>query len=166
MRLDEIAASFAADVDFYCVYIQEAHPDDGWQVGRNLDEGVVFEAPTDYVARCFAEYGLKTDDSGRYAAMYKPYHLIGLELGISVASIGLRGEPTGTTTGWRGDVIATAKRDLAPGEVSGLIEAASVLADVEGIEIIRFTGADVVRHELVQRIVAAYDKRGLARGSR
>jgi predicted homoserine dehydrogenase-like protein len=49
--------------------------------------------------------------------MYKPYHLIGLELGISVASAVLRGEPTGATAGWRGDVAAVAKRDLAPGEV-------------------------------------------------
>ena len=92
---------------------------DGGPVDRDLRWGVyaVFEAPSDYAARCFAEYGLRTDESGRYAAMYKPYHLIGLELGISVASIALRGEPTGTTTGWRGDVVATAKRDLAPGEV-------------------------------------------------
>ena len=56
-----------------------------------------FEAPSDYVRRCFAQYGLTTDASGRYAAMYKPYHLIGLELGISVASAALRGEPTGAT---------------------------------------------------------------------
>src|SRR5262249_34574553 len=54
--------------------------------------------------------------SGRYAAMYKPYHAIGLELGITVASIGLRGEPTGEAVAWNGDVVATAKRDLAPGE--------------------------------------------------
>ena len=88
-------------------------------VERDLRWGVyaVFEAPTDYVARCFAEYGLKTDDSGRYAAMYKPYHLIGLELGISVATVALRGEATGAPEAWRGDVVATAKRDLAPGEV-------------------------------------------------
>ena len=86
---------------------------------RDLRWGVyvVFEAPTDYVARCFAEYGLVTDPSGRYAAMYKPYHLIGLELGISVASGGLRGEATGAPTGFRGDVVATAKRDLAGGEM-------------------------------------------------
>jgi predicted homoserine dehydrogenase-like protein len=92
---------------------------DGGPVDRDLRWGVyaVFEAPTDYVARCFAEYGLRTDDTGRYAAMYKPYHLIGLELGISVASIALRGEPTGMPMGWRGDVVATAKRDLKPGEV-------------------------------------------------
>jgi predicted homoserine dehydrogenase-like protein len=48
--------------------------------------------------------------------MYKPYHLIGLELGISVASAALRGEATGAPTGFRGDVVATAKRDLAAGE--------------------------------------------------
>lgn len=92
---------------------------DGRPVFRDLRWGVyvVLEAPNDYVRRCFAEYGLRTDSSGRYAAMYKPYHLIGLELGISVASAGLRGEPTGAPTGFRGDVAAVAKRDLAPGDV-------------------------------------------------
>jgi predicted homoserine dehydrogenase-like protein len=77
---------------------------------------VTFAAPDDYVRRCFAEYGLATDQSGHYAAMWKPYHLIGLELGISVASTALRGEPTGTAQAFNGDVAATAKRDLAPGE--------------------------------------------------
>jgi predicted homoserine dehydrogenase-like protein len=48
--------------------------------------------------------------------MYKPYHAIGLELGISVASAGLRGESTGSAIAWHGDVVATAKRDLAAGE--------------------------------------------------
>jgi predicted homoserine dehydrogenase-like protein len=60
---------------------------------------------------------LVTDPSGRYAALYKPYHLIGLELGVSVARVGLRGESTGVPTGFRGDAVATAKRDLAGGEV-------------------------------------------------
>jgi predicted homoserine dehydrogenase-like protein len=49
--------------------------------------------------------------------MYKPFHLIGLELGISVASVGLRGEATGAATGFRGDAVAIAKRDLAAGEL-------------------------------------------------
>jgi predicted homoserine dehydrogenase-like protein len=91
---------------------------DGRPVFRDLRWGVyaTFEAPSDYVRRCFAEYGLQTDPSGRYAAMYKPYHLIGLELGISVASVALRGEATGSATGFRGDAVATAKRDLAEGE--------------------------------------------------
>jgi predicted homoserine dehydrogenase-like protein len=73
-------------------------------------------AGEDYVRRCFSEYGFSTDPSGRYAAMYKPYHAIGLELGISVASVGLRAEPTGAAIAWHGDVVATAKRDLAAGE--------------------------------------------------
>ena len=78
---------------------------------------VVFEGETEYIRRCFMEYGVKTDPSGRYACMYKRWHLIGLEAGISVASVGLRGEPTGCATGWRADAVATAKRDLKPGEI-------------------------------------------------
>jgi predicted homoserine dehydrogenase-like protein len=91
---------------------------DGRPVFRDLRWGVyvTFEAPSDYVERCFREYGLVTDETGRYAAMYKPYHLIGLELGISVASVGLRREATGAASGWRADVVATAKRDLREGE--------------------------------------------------
>ncbi|SDV46880.1 NAD(P)H-dependent oxidoreductase [Chitinasiproducens palmae] len=91
---------------------------DGRPVFRDLRWGVyaVFEAPSDYVRDCFAQYGLKTDDSGRFAAMYKPYHLIGLELGVSIASIAVRGEATGATGGFHGDVAATAKRDLRAGE--------------------------------------------------
>ncbi len=91
---------------------------DGRAIERDLRWGVyvVFEAPSDYARRCFREYGLATDSSGRYAAMYKPYHLIGLELGISVAHAALHGQPTGTARDWRGDVVATAKRDLKAGE--------------------------------------------------
>ncbi|BCQ25931.1 Gfo/Idh/MocA family oxidoreductase [Caballeronia sp. NK8] len=91
---------------------------DGRPVFRDLRWGVyaVFEAPTDYVRDCFAQYGLKTDSTGRFAAMYKPYHLIGLELGQSIASIAVRGEATGATSGFHGDVAATAKRDLRAGE--------------------------------------------------
>jgi predicted homoserine dehydrogenase-like protein len=91
---------------------------DGRPVARDLRWGVyvTFAADSDYVKRCFAEYGLVTDDTGNYSAMYKPYHLIGLELGISVASVGLRREPTGAPAGFRGDVVAVAKRDLKAGD--------------------------------------------------
>lgn len=103
---------------------------DGRPVFRDLRWGVyvVFRAGSDagreYVRRCFKEYGLVTDPSGEYTAMYKPYHLIGLELGISVASAGLRHEPTGAPLAWwqdgaldwRADVVATAKRALKAGE--------------------------------------------------
>ena len=57
------------------------------------------------------------DRSGKYAALYRPIHMIGLELGISVASCALRHEPTGAPTGFRSDVVATAKRDLKAGEM-------------------------------------------------
>jgi predicted homoserine dehydrogenase-like protein len=92
---------------------------DGRPVFRDLRWGVyvVLKAPNEYARTCFKEYGLKTDASGWYAAMYKPYHLIGLELGVSVLSAALRGEPTGQPRGWRGDVVAVAKRDLSAGEM-------------------------------------------------
>ncbi|MDO9218201.1 MAG: SAF domain-containing protein, partial [Lacisediminimonas sp.] len=91
---------------------------DAKPVFRDLRWGVyvTFAAGSPYVERCFQEYGLVTDPSGKYSSMYKPFHLIGLELGISVASIALRGEATGAPIGWAGDVVATAKRDLAIGE--------------------------------------------------
>src|SRR3954468_23607511 len=92
---------------------------DGRPVFRDLRWGVyvVLEAPNDYAADCFKQYGLKTDASGRFAAMYKPYHLIGLELNISVLSAALRGEPTGQPHDFRGDVAAVAKRNLRSGEM-------------------------------------------------
>lgn len=78
---------------------------------------VVIEGETDYARRCFREYAMLPDRSGRYAALYRPIHMIGLELGISVASAALRGEPTGAPTALLSDVVATAKRNLKKGEV-------------------------------------------------
>jgi predicted homoserine dehydrogenase-like protein len=92
---------------------------DGSKIDYDIRFGVwvVFEGDTEYIRRCFTEYGVRTDPSGRYACLYKRWHLIGLEVGISVASVGVRGEPTGCATGFRADVVASAKRDLQPGEV-------------------------------------------------
>lgn len=78
---------------------------------------VVFEGETDYIRRCFSEYGVKTDPGGRYACLYKRWHLIGLEVGVSVASVGLRAEATGCATGWRADAVAVAKKNLSAGEL-------------------------------------------------
>jgi len=92
---------------------------DGTEIPYDIRFGVfvVFEAESEYIQRCFMEYGVKTDPSGRYACMYKRWHLIGLEVGISVASVGLRGEPTGCPTGWRADAVAVAKKNLLAGEI-------------------------------------------------
>jgi predicted homoserine dehydrogenase-like protein len=78
---------------------------------------VTVEGETEYIRNCFEEYKAQTDDSGRYFTLYKRWHLIGLEVGVSVASVALRNEPTGVATAWNADVVATAKRDLQPGEV-------------------------------------------------
>lgn len=92
---------------------------DGTEVERDLRWGVyvTFEARTEYAVQCFAEYGVKTDPSGRYASLYRPYHMIGLELGVSIASAVTRGEATGAPTGFRGDVMSVTKRALKAGEV-------------------------------------------------
>jgi predicted homoserine dehydrogenase-like protein len=92
---------------------------DGRPVARDLRWGVycVFEAPNDYSAGCFSQYGMNTDESGRYSAMFKPFHLIGLELNISILSAALRGQPTGTPICFNADVVAVAKRDIKVGEI-------------------------------------------------
>ncbi len=92
---------------------------DGGTVARDLRWGVycVFEAPNDYSAACFRQYGMNTDDSGRYSAMYKPFHLIGLELNVSILAAALTGRATGSPLGFNADAVAVAKRDLAAGEL-------------------------------------------------
>jgi predicted homoserine dehydrogenase-like protein len=92
---------------------------DGRQIPYDIRMGVwvTVEAETDYIKNCFEEYNAHTDPSGRYFTLYKRWHLIGLEVGMSVASVALRGEPTGVAKGWNADVVATAKRDLRAGEM-------------------------------------------------
>ena len=92
---------------------------DGRPVHKDLRWGVyvVFEAPNDYAAACFRQYGMNTDDTGRFSAMYKPFHLIGLELNMSILSAALLSTPTGSTEAFNADVVATAKRNLTAGEM-------------------------------------------------
>jgi len=92
---------------------------DGRTIPYDIRMGVwvTVEGETDYIRHCFEEYNAHTDPSGRYFTLYKRWHLIGLEVGYSVASVVLRGEATGVATCWNADVVATAKRDLAVGEM-------------------------------------------------
>lgn len=91
---------------------------DGRAIPYDIRMGVwvTVEGETEYIRNCFEEYNAHTDASGRYFTLYKRWHLIGLEVGMSVASVALRGEATGVATCWNADVVATAKRDLQPGE--------------------------------------------------
>lgn len=129
---------------------------DARPVSRDLRWGVYvcFAADSEYVRRCFREYGLVTDPGGNYSAMYKPYHLIGLELGITVASVGLRAEPTGAPQAWRADVVATAKRALKAGDrldgeggytVYGRLMPAQASRAIEGLPLGLANGVVLVR---------------------
>jgi predicted homoserine dehydrogenase-like protein len=91
---------------------------DGREIPYDIRMGVwvTVEAHNEYVKNCFEEYKAHTDPSGRYFTLYKRWHLIGLEVGMSVASVALRREATGAATMWNADVVATAKRDLKIGE--------------------------------------------------
>ncbi|MDD9876217.1 MAG: SAF domain-containing protein [Magnetovibrio sp.] len=92
---------------------------DGTPIPYDIRKGVwvSVEADTDYIRNCFIEGKWVTDPSSRYVCVYKRWHMIGLEVGISVASVGLRNEPTGAARHFNADVVATAKRDLTAGEV-------------------------------------------------
>ena len=94
---------------------------DGRKIPYDIRMGVwvTVEAETEYIKNCFEEYNAHTDPSGRYFTLYKRWHLFGLEVGVSVASVALRGEPICVVTAWNADVVATAKRDIKLGEMLG-----------------------------------------------
>ena len=100
------------------VDIAASREPDGRVVLNHIQYGmfVTFRAPDEYTRQCFNQYGLLTDKSGWYGSMWRPFHLIGLETSVSALSAVLRREPTGSSKDFRGDAVATAKRDLKAGE--------------------------------------------------
>jgi predicted homoserine dehydrogenase-like protein len=92
---------------------------DGEWIDHNTQEGVfvVVKATNEYVSGCFDEYPWHPDPTKQYAALYRPYHYVGLELNISIANAALRGVATGAPVGFYADVVATAKKDLRAGEI-------------------------------------------------
>lgn len=105
--------------DLGMVEVQNCLDAEGVPVDYDIRMGVFVcvRAVTEYQKNCLEEYKVRTDDSGRYMCAYKRWHLIGLELGMSVANVGLRGEATGVADEFRADVVAVAKRDLKAGEI-------------------------------------------------
>jgi len=101
------------------VDIAASQEPDGREVFNNIRYGVfvTFKAPNEYARACFEQYGLLVDPTGWYGSMWRPFHMIGLETSVSVLSAVLRGEATGSSKEFRGDAVATAKRDLKPGEM-------------------------------------------------
>ncbi len=101
------------------VDIAASREPDGRNVYNNICYGmfVTFKAPNKYTRDCFRQYGLLTDETGWYASMWRPFHMIGLETNTSILSTVLRNEPTGSSLVWNGDAVATAKHDLSIGDI-------------------------------------------------
>ena len=77
---------------------------------------IVIKAQNQYVKNCFKDYGMVTDETGNYSAIWRPYHYIGLELAQSIYSIALDNKATGFTKNYNADVASYAKKDLKIGE--------------------------------------------------
>lgn len=142
----------------------------GREIGYDIRMGVwvVVRAATEYQRRCFEEYKVTTDETGRYIAAYKRWHLIGLELGMSVASVGLRGEATGTAEEFRADVVAVAKRALRTGEVldgeggytvAGQLRPARVSVAMRALPLGLTGGATVLRPVAADQVLTYDDVR-------
>lgn len=140
---------------------------DGSEYHHNIRMGVfvVVEAETDYQKKCLEEYKVRTDDSGRFMCLYKQWHLIGLELGMSIANVALRGEATGLAKVFHGDVVAVAKRDLKAGEmldgeggymVAGQLRPASASL-ANGMLPLGLTGNIRVKRDVAVDMILTYD---------
>ena len=77
---------------------------------------IVIKAGNQYVKNCFKDYGMVTDESGDYSAIWRPYHYIGLELAQSIYSIALDNRATGYTKNYNAEVASVAKKDLKKGD--------------------------------------------------
>ena len=77
---------------------------------------IVLKAKNEYVKNCFKDYGMVTDSSGNYSAIWRPYHYIGLELAQSIYSIALDKRATGFTKNYNAEVASIAKKNLKKGE--------------------------------------------------
>ena len=130
---------------------------DGIEIQNSIRWGVyiVITSDSPYLLRCLKEYGLAMDDTCKYGLMYRPYHLVGMEVPVSIAKAFLYNESTGTPIAKVGEVAATAKRTLKPGETldgeggytvyGTLVEAAQAIEE-KLVPIGLCRGAKVKRH--------------------
>ncbi|MGE5547752.1 MAG: NAD(P)H-dependent oxidoreductase [Solirubrobacterales bacterium] len=141
---------------------------DGRHVVGDLRWGVfvTVRAPGFQTASCFTEYGLVTDESGDYAALWRPFHLVGMEMGVSVASVALRREATGCPVAFVADAVAVAKRDLGPGDeldgsggftVSARLMPAAAAVQMDALPIGLTRGVRVVRAVEAGRVLTWAD---------
>ena len=113
------------------------------QVANRLANGEIEVAPLAFMrGRTLANAFIILDEAQNTSAMQMKMFLTRLGEGSRMAITG-----------------DMSQIDLPSGQRSGLADAREILADIDGIEAIEFTAADIVRHGLVTRIVQAYDKR-------
>jgi len=111
------------------------------KVERDLDAGVIEIAPLAFMrGRTLGNAFVILDEAQNTTAMQMKMFLT--RLGEN-AKMAVTGDPS--------------QIDLPPGVTSGLEDAVALLSNIEGAETVRFTNSDVVRSDLVARIVAAYD---------
>ncbi len=143
---------------------------DGSDIPGHLRWGVfvVITSESKYLRGCMKDYGMAMDPSERYAVMYRPYHLIGMETPVSIAKAALYGEPTGAPKARVCEVVSVAKKDLAPGEIldgeggytvhGSIVEARQ--ADAEALVPIGLChGAEVLQPVPKGRMLASADVR-------
>jgi len=111
------------------------------KVERDIESGVIEIAPLAFMrGRTLAHSAVILDEAQNTTTMQMKMFLTRLGEGSKMI---VTGDPS--------------QIDLPPGQKSGLDDAVKLLQGVKGIEAIQFTAADVVRRDLVARIVAAYD---------
>lgn len=150
-RLGFLPGDMREKVDPYLRPIYDAFYDfmDGRMVERGLQTGMIEVAPLAFMrGRTLTSACILLDEAQNATSMQMKMFLTRLGEGSRMI---ITGDPTQT--------------DLPPGQKSGLSEAVGLLSHLEGIGHVRFRDADVVRHDLVRRIVTAYESASQA-GSR
>lgn len=141
---------------------------DGRPVFRDLRFGiyVTLKGDSKYMQNCYKEYGMVTDETGKYICLYRPYHMIGLELNVSVASVGLRKEPTGYPKMFNADVVSIAKCNIPAGTILDGEGGYYVYGDImpakesvsNGYLPLGFSGGKKVLHNIKAGEIITYDK--------
>ena len=112
------------------------------KVERDLETGVIEIAPLAFMrGRTLANAFVILDEAQNTTTMQMKMFLTRLGEGSKMV---ITGDPS--------------QIDLPTGQRSGLDEATTLLKDVKGIDVVRFANADIVRRDLVARIVDAYDR--------
>jgi phosphate starvation-inducible PhoH-like protein len=143
-RLGFLPGDMREKVDPYLRPIYDALYDfmDARHVDRGLQTGMIEIAPLAFMrGRTLTNALVLLDEAQNTTTMQMKMFLTRLGEGSRMI---ITGDPT--------------QIDLPPGQKSGLIEAVRILNGVEGVARVTFKEGDVVRHDLVRRIVAAYDR--------